>query len=136
MTKALEGSETILLVEDDDEVRTLTTRVLERAGYHVIGARSGAEAIDHSRQRKGPIHLMLSDIEMPGMSGPDLAKRIEAERSEMRTLFMSGHSLDFVEKQGVEFYLEKPVPMDTLARKVREALDEPPKRTMGATAGN
>ena len=136
LTKAIEGSETILLVEDDDEVRTLTTRVLERSGYHVIGASSGAEAIDRSRERKGPIHLMLSDVEMPGMSGPDLAKSIEVERPEMRTLFMSGHSLEVVDKHGIGFYLEKPVPMETLARKVREALDAPPRRTLSAASGN
>ena len=136
LSRALEGSETILLVEDDDEVRTFTTRVLERAGYHVIGARNGVEAIDRSRQREGPIHLMLSDVEMPGMSGPDLAKLVGAERPEMRTLFMSGHPLDYVEKHGIEFYLEKPVPMETLARTVRDVLDAPPIRAMGTTAGN
>ena len=136
LTKALQGSETILLVEDEQDVRNLMTRALERSGYQVIQASNGDEALDRSRQRQGPIHLMLSDIVMPGMNGPELARRISVERPEMRTLFMSGHTLDVVEKHGIDFYLEKPVSMDVLARKVREALDAPPSRAMRAVAGN
>jgi two-component system cell cycle sensor histidine kinase/response regulator CckA len=135
LTRSMAGSETILLVEDNEEVLKLMSRVLDTSGYHVIEAHNGAEAIDRSRLRGGPIHLMLSDIEMPGMSGLELARSIAAERPEMRTLFMSGHSLDVVEKHGIQFYLEKPVRMEILVRKVREVLDDPPRRTMGATAG-
>jgi two-component system, cell cycle sensor histidine kinase and response regulator CckA len=136
LAKALEGSETILLVEDENEVRTMMTRVLKRSGYRVIEASSGHEALDRSRHREGPIHLMLSDVVMPGMTGPDLAKLIIVERPEMRTLFMSGHSLDVVENHGIDFFVEKPVCMETLAKKVRETLDAPPKRAMGAATGN
>jgi len=135
LTKAMQGSETILLVEDQEEVRRMMVRALENSGYQVLEAHSGNDALDRARHREGPIHLMLSDIVMPGMNGPELARRIASERPEMRTLFMSGHALDVVEKHGVDFYVEKPVKIDALARRVREVLDAPPKKAMGMSAG-
>ena len=136
LAKACEGTETILIVEYEEEVRTMMARVLERSGYQVIEAGSGVEAVDRSRNRQGPIHLMIVDVVMTGMTGPELAEVVVTEKPGMRTLFMSSNPMEEAGKYGIQFYLEKPVRIATLPRKVREALDAAPKRSAGASAGN
>jgi CheY-like chemotaxis protein len=121
------GRETILLVEDDDQVRAVARGILSRSGYHVIEARSAGEALLHAERYPAAIDLLLSDVVMPQMSGPELAKRLETLRPGMRVLCMSGYADDSVTRQAVideRFaFLQKPITRGTLARKVREVLD-------------
>jgi PAS domain S-box-containing protein len=121
------GSETILLVEDDDQVRIVTRGILRRAGYQVIDARNGAEAEMQSKAHPGVIHLLLSDVVMPHVSGPVLAKRLSGARPDMRVLCMSGYTDDSIVRHGVLAsdiaYLQKPLTPGALTNKVRAVLD-------------
>jgi two-component system cell cycle sensor histidine kinase/response regulator CckA len=123
----LRGSETILLVEDDDQVRAVARGILRKNGYHVIEARNAGEALLHSENHPGTMHLLLSDVVMPQMSGPELAKRLAKTRPEMRILCMSGYTDDSIVRHGVLdaqlAYLQKPITPDSLLAKVREVLD-------------
>jgi nitrogen-specific signal transduction histidine kinase/CheY-like chemotaxis protein len=120
------GEETILVVEDNDEVRDLTRRMLAGQGYTMLEARNGQEALQISAGYTCSIHLLLTDIVMPGISGKDLAQQLSQARPGLKVLFMSGYSdIAFGHHQGVETdnFLQKPFsPMD-LARKVRAVLD-------------
>ena len=125
-----QGSETILLVEDEDMVRDLTRRVLLRIGYTVLEACHARDAIQVCQQHEGLIHLMITDVVMPGgMSGRDLAERLAGSRPKMRVLYMSGYTDDTIVYHGVldagVAFLQKPFTPDSLARKVREVLDAP-----------
>jgi PAS domain S-box-containing protein len=124
---ALGGSETILLVEDDDQVRGVARGILRKNGYHVIEARNAGEALLHSERHRGTIHLLLSDVVMPQMGGPELAKRLAGARPEMKVLCMSGYTDDSIVRHGVLeaklAYLQKPITPETLTTKVREVLD-------------
>ena len=124
------GSETILLVEDNEMVRTLTCEVLEARGYTVLEARHGTDALDIMQRYHGPIDLLVTDVVMPEMGGRELARRLGAERTRMKVLYMSGYPADAIVHQGVlderVAFLPKPVLADTLGRKVREVLDAPP----------
>ena len=126
------GTETILLTEDDDQVRAATRNMLQRSGYLVIEARNGGEALLICEKRSDAIHLLLTDVVMPLMSGPELARRLVALRPDMRVLCMSGHIDDSIVRHGVGeaeiAYLQKPITLDSLARKVRDVLDGPHKR--------
>ena len=123
----LRGNETILLVEDEDQVRAVAHDILARAGYDVIEARNGGEALLICEKHAGAIHLLLSDVVMPQMSGPELAKRLSAARPEMKVLCMSGYTDDSIVRHGVleaRFaFIQKPITPLTLTRKVREVLD-------------
>jgi two-component system cell cycle sensor histidine kinase/response regulator CckA len=123
------GTETILLVEDDDRVRLLARNILRRSGYHVIEASNGAEALLRSEEHRGTIHLLLSDVVMPQMGGPALAKRLTSVRPEMRVLCMSGYADDSNVRHGVVEAripcIEKPITPVSLTTKVREVLDWP-----------
>jgi two-component system cell cycle sensor histidine kinase/response regulator CckA len=125
----LRGTETILLVEDEDQVRNVAREILRGHGYHVIEARHPGEALLISEERLETIHLLLSDVVMPHMSGPQLAKRLAPTRPAMKVLCMSGYSDDSIFRHGVESaemgYLQKPITPETLTRKVREVLDAP-----------
>ena len=124
---AVRGEETILLVEDEDPVRALARRVLEAAGYRVLEARQGAEALDITQSFAGPIHLLLTDTVMPGMGGPELAGLLAGSHPETRALFMSGYADDAVLRHGILAgdapFLQKPFTAGVLTRKVREVLD-------------
>ena len=124
------GSETILLVEDDDQLRAVATGILRRRGYHIIEARNAGEAILHSEAHLETIDLLLSDVVMPQMSGPILAKRLASTRPEMRVLCMSGYTDDSIARHGVHeaklAFLQKPLTPDALTTKVREVLDAAP----------
>ena len=121
------GTETILVAEDEPAVRNLVRRVLESNGYSVLLASGGEEALAMSRRFEGTVHLLLTDVVMPGMSGPQLAERVSAERKDSRVLFMSGYTDTAIIHHGVLepgiFYLQKPFSPVGLAEKVREVLD-------------
>jgi len=123
------GTETVLLVEDEEQVRTVARGILQRLGYRVLEARNAGEALLSCEKHEGEIHLLLSDIVMPQMSGPELAKRLSSMRPHMKVLFMSGYTDDSIMRHGVlnadiEF-LHKPFTPSAIARKVREVLDAP-----------
>ncbi len=123
----LRGSETILLVEDEQQVREVARGILRRYGYTVLEATNGGEALLLCEAHPGPIHLLLSDVVMPGMSGPAVAKRLASVLPHMRVLCMSGYTDDAAVRHGVIevafAYLQKPLTVETLARKVRDVLD-------------
>jgi two-component system, cell cycle sensor histidine kinase and response regulator CckA len=122
-------AETVLLVEDDDVIRGLVREILRAIGYTVLEARHGGEALLLSEQHKGPIHLMVSDMEMPLITGRDLAKRLAPLRPEMRVLYMSGSAADTLFRNGVlevgSEFLQKPFRVEALEGKVRDLLDLP-----------
>jgi two-component system cell cycle sensor histidine kinase/response regulator CckA len=126
-TTSVRGSETILLVEDDDQVRTVALAILRKNGYVVLEARNAGEALMHSERHPGVIHLLVSDVVMPQVSGPELAKRLAQIRPEMKVLCMSGYTDDSIVRHGVIeghiAYLQKPLTPDALATKVRKVLD-------------
>jgi CheY-like chemotaxis protein len=121
------GSETILVVEDNEMVRTLTCEILKRHGYTVVEARHGADALDIAQRYHGAIHLLLTDVVMPGMGGPELVSRLAPLRPTMKIVYMSGYPADALDHQGLvggEFeFLPKPIGLDALVRKVRDVLD-------------
>ena len=121
------GSETILLVEDDEAVRGLAQLILEEMGYRVLAASGGEEAERLSAGWEGPIHLMLSDVIMPGMNGREVADLLRPRRPEMRTIFMSGYTGDAVLRKGIVAeggdFIQKPFTPTILAVKVRQVLD-------------
>jgi two-component system cell cycle sensor histidine kinase/response regulator CckA len=122
-----EGSETILLVEDDQMVRVFAEQVLSSKGYEVLTAACGSDAMTLSQEYKGTIDLLLTDTVMPGMSGPQLAQQLGQSRPETTVIYMSGYTDEAVIRHGVldegVHFIQKPFPPDDLARKVREVLD-------------
>lgn len=128
--KVVGGSETILLVEDEARVRRLICEILGMRGYRVLETANGEEALRISASYAEPIHLVLADVVMPEMSGPDLAKRILAVRPETRALFVSGYTDEAIVHHGIlpsdAVFLQKPFLPDALLRKVREVLDIAP----------
>jgi two-component system, cell cycle sensor histidine kinase and response regulator CckA len=125
-TDGLRGNETVLLVEDEDQVRTVSVAILRRQGYQVLEARGGDEAIAICQQHRGPIHLMITDVIMPKVSGPQVAERALALRPDLRVLFVSGYTDDVIVHHGVQagtHFLQKPLTPRVLARKVRDILD-------------
>jgi two-component system cell cycle sensor histidine kinase/response regulator CckA len=124
----LRGAETILLVEDDEQVRTIVLSILRRQGYQVLAAQRADEALLFDEQHSAAIDLLLTDVVMPQMSGPELAKRLLLTRPRMRVLYMSGYTDDSIVRHGVlnegVAFLQKPVTPASIARKVREVLDQ------------
>ena len=123
------GHETILLVEDEENLRRLARQSLETQGYRVIDAPDGAAAIRISQAHKGPIHLLLTDVIMPGMNGRELANQLSPTRPEMRVLYMSGYTENHIGHNGTLdegiTLLQKPFTLPALKAKVREVLDTP-----------
>ena len=121
-----QGTETVLLVEDEAPVRVILRRTLEAAGYEVLAAASGAEALDISRHRPEKIHLLLTDVLMPGMNGVALSQIVAAERPSTRVLFMSGHPKETFSRHGLDAasvrLLRKPFSATVLCRELREVL--------------
>jgi PAS domain S-box-containing protein len=122
------GNETILIAEDEAEVRKLISKMLEKQGYAILETSSGEEALLACGGCEGRIHLMLVDVIMPGMSGSELAKAVKLLYPEIKILFMSGYTDDAIARHGVlekgVNYIQKPFTLEGLARKVREVLDK------------
>ena len=124
LAASLRGTETILLVEDEEPLRELTRDLLVNSGYTVLSAEQPADAIEIAHQHKGPIHLLLTDVVMPGMSGQALARKLAPARPDMRVVYMSGYT-GFTHPELFDCdatVLFKPVARDTLLRKVYEVL--------------
>jgi DNA-binding response OmpR family regulator len=123
------GTETILLVEDDNQLRPLIQRTLEREGYNVLVASEPYEAIVLAAAYDQPIHLLLTDVLLPNLNGRELATRLSALRIETRLLYMSGATDAETLRQGVlasgTTFLQKPFTPGELAHRVREVLDQP-----------
>jgi signal transduction histidine kinase len=125
--RATRGSETVLVVEDETALRTLVRRVLEKHGYKVLEAPTAVAASDLARDHAGPIHLLLTDVVLPGLGGRPLAAELLVLRTELRVLFMSGYTEDAIAHRGMitanTAFLPKPFTADGLVLKVREVLD-------------
>jgi CheY-like chemotaxis protein len=123
---ALRGSETILVLEDEARVRKLICEVLTGRGYRVLEALRGDEAIRIVTEHHGRIHLLLADVVMPEMSGPQVLERIRARYPHVKVLFMSGYTDEAMAHHGIldsgAPFLQKPFLPEALARKVREVL--------------
>ena len=124
------GSETVLLVEDEDGVRQLAREYLEASGYTVIEAEDGQMALELAARRTGPIHLLMTDVVMPGVSGRELADRLQKLRPGIKVLYMSGYTDQAVVHHGIletdAVLLQKPFTLPTLAEKLREILAAEP----------
>jgi DNA-binding NtrC family response regulator len=127
MSDAKSASDTILFVDDEDMFREIACGVLEDAGYNVLAAAGAREAQTISRTYQAPIQLLITDVVMPGVSGPELAKGLLAERPSMSVLYLSGYGNENPEirrlTQAGARYLQKPVTAPTLSRAIRELLD-------------
>jgi two-component system, cell cycle sensor histidine kinase and response regulator CckA len=125
----LRGSETVLLVEDEESVRAVSQAILQRNGYRVIVASNAHEALVACETYDGIIHMLLTDVVMPEMGGADLAARIHQARPATKVLFMSGYTDEGIARLGIlkpgVAFLQKPITPKTMARKVREVLDAP-----------
>lgn len=128
-SELMSGVETVLLVEDEAVVREMSMEILKECGYQVLQAQDGNEALMLARQHNGEIHLMLTDVVMPRMSGRELTERLATLRPDTKVLYMSGYTDDAIVHHGVleagTAFIGKPFTMEALARKVRETLDEP-----------
>jgi CheY-like chemotaxis protein len=124
------GSETVLLVEDEAEVRGLARDILRQQGYTVLESADGDDALRIGREHAGPIHLLVTDVVMPQMGGRELADRLRAGRRETKVLYVSGYTDDAILHQGVSqtgtAFLPKPFTAAALAHKVRQVLDGAP----------
>jgi len=125
--ESLDGTEIVLLAEDDERVRGLVRAVLEGYGYRVLEAEGGSAALSVSERHEGPIHLLLTDVVMPKMSGRELANHLARSRPGMKVLYMSGYTDESIVHHGVldagTPFIQKPFEPEALARKVRELLD-------------
>ena len=128
VARDLHGSETILVVEDEDMLRESICRSLKIYGYTVLAARQGGEALLLCERHPGPIHLLLTDVVMPQMNGRDLADRLTPLRPDMKVLYMSGYTENAIVHHGVLeteiFFIPKPFRIKTLLEKIREILAE------------
>jgi len=123
-----DGQETILLVEDELQVRRLTARILEKQGYKVLQADEGLSAIDIAAKYNGKIDMLLTDIVMPNLNGPALAEQLKKLRVGIKVLFISGHVDSMIMRHGLEKsnsnFLQKPYTMESLNRKVRTVFEQ------------
>jgi len=124
---SVRGTETVLLVEDEEMIRNLIQKVLKAHGYTVLVAASGREAEHVAGQHDGPIHLLVTDVVMPGMNGREVAQRLAGARAGIQVLYLSGYTDDAIVHHGVlepgVAFLQKPFTLAVLGRKVREVLD-------------
>ena len=123
----ISGSETVLIVEDNEALRNLAKKVLRNYGYAILEAENGEKALNIGETHEGPIHLLLTDVVMPGMSGSDLSEKLQSIRPETRVIYTSGYSDNAIVRhgilrQGINF-IEKPFSPKSLGKKVRQVLD-------------
>lgn len=122
----LAGTETILVVEDETAVRSVVSRILRRWGYQVLEAASGAEALEICEEYDEKIHLLLTDVIMPGMSGREVAERVGELRPQIQVIYMSGYTAEVIDIRVVQrdggAFLQKPFSSEVLLTKIREAL--------------
>lgn len=127
VTAVPHGTETVLVVDDEDIVLRVVCRILRSQGFFVLDARSSGEAKLLSEQHQGAIHLLLTDVVMPEMSGRQLSEHLLAAQSDLKVLFMSGYSDDDIVRHGIlkaeSDFIQKPFSPESLTRKVREVLD-------------
>jgi PAS domain S-box-containing protein len=120
------GDETILIVEDEDGVRKLTRKILSRQGYNILEACSGGDALLLCEQRNEPIHVLLSDVVMPGINGPELARRVKTLFPGVKVLFMSGYADRTIFQSGIldekAFFIQKPFSARNLVEKIQEVI--------------
>jgi CheY-like chemotaxis protein len=119
--------ETILVVDDEVQVRTLARDILQGAGYQVLEAEDGEQALQLATSHPGPINILLTDIMMPGINGKELADKLLVGRPEVKTIFMSGRAAEVISDAGVlipvDAFLAKPFTVERLLNKVRERLE-------------
>ena len=119
--------ETILVVDDESQVRSLARDILLGAGYRVLEAEDGEQALRLAEEHPGPIHVLLTDIMMPGINGKELADRVAASRPDTKMIFMSGRAAEVISEAGVlipvDAFLAKPFTVGRLLNKVRERLE-------------
>jgi hypothetical protein len=124
------GAETVLLVEDEDGVRELMAEVLTGYGYQVLMARRAEEALQLAARHSGRVHLVISDVVLPGLGGPALVEQLRAARPGIAALFISGYTSEAMVQRGIveegAAVLAKPFTPEALGRRVREVLDAPP----------
>jgi two-component system cell cycle sensor histidine kinase/response regulator CckA len=129
------GTEEVLLVEDEGSVRTLVRAILQRRGYQVVEAPDAERALAIAEEHEGEFVLVVTDVVMPGISGPDLVARLRARQPGLRVLYMSGYADDGEVRRAIAdsgtAYLQKPFTPDALGRAVRELLDAPPAGRSG-----
>jgi PAS domain S-box-containing protein len=132
------GWETILLVEDEASLRMITRQILEEHGYRVLEAAGGDQAVEIGHRHPDPIHLLVTDVVMPGMNGRQVADLLVAERPSLRVLYMSGYTDDVIANRGVlktgTLFLSKPFTVHALLRRVREALGPNPGEPAAAAS--
>ena len=125
--KIAKGTETVLVVEDEDSILSLSTTVLERYGYTVLAARTPLQALEMVESHQGSIDILLTDVVMPEMNGKELQNRIERLRPNLKVLFMSGYTSNVIMHRGIlesdVHFLQKPFSVESLANKVRKVLD-------------
>lgn len=130
------GTETILLVEDESSLRTMVREILAARGYRVIEAENGPRALELAAAQPQPIHLLVTDVVMPGMGGRELSEQVASRHPVMKVLFISGYTDDAVIRRGAlragSFFLQKPFSPEAIARKVREVLDTPREKAAPA----
>jgi len=121
------GGETILLVEDEPVVRDLIRQVLHATGYEVVEATTGEQALHVSSAHRGPIHLLVADVVLPGLSGPEVAAQLVSARPDIQLIYISGYAPETVQRYGISdkhcLFLQKPFTPTTLLAHVRQALD-------------
>ena len=121
------GTETVLLAEDDQGVRRIAREFLKMKGYQVLEAGNATEALQIARDCPGPIHLLLTDIVMPGLKGEELVERVMSIRPDLKVLYMSAYTEDAIVNLGIlapgTNFIEKPFGPEDLARKVRKVLE-------------
>ena len=123
----ISGTETLLIVENEPAIRNLLQVALRRNGYTVLAAESGREALELVRNHADAIHLLITDVVMPDMDGPELVRQLSTIRPDTRTLFMSGYMDDTLGERGIlstnANFIQKPFSPRTIAQKVRDILD-------------
>jgi len=126
----VQGAETILLVEDEENVRSLALKILKKQGYRILSAADGKDALKLVESHTVPLHLLVTDVVMPHVSGPELAEKLQAKFPGLKVLFMSGYTDDAVLRHGLieaEMpFIQKPYTPQQLAQKVRQVLDGKP----------